>query len=78
MLLRNRKCCIHGNGEAIRHYLYVSDATKAYDMILHEGKDGQKYNVGCDFKMSVLEVAQYLVAEVVGGGWWWLVVVGGG
>lgn len=66
LLLGNRKCCIHGNGDNIRHYLYVSDVIKAYDVILHEGCVGEVYNIGCDLKMSVLEVAEYLISKLKG------------
>ena len=37
-LLRNEKCCIHGDaGSNRRHYLHVLDTVSAFDLVLHNG-----------------------------------------
>ena len=37
---------IYGNGQNIRDWLYVKDHAKAIDIIYHQGKTGETYNVG--------------------------------
>lgn len=37
---------IYGKGENIRDWLYVLDHCKAIDLIFHQGKTGETYNVG--------------------------------
>lgn len=47
-----RKCLaqepipVYGKGANIRDWLYVLDHCKAIDLIFHEGKSGQTYNIG--------------------------------
>lgn len=37
---------IYGKGENIRDWLFVNDHAAAIDLIFHEGKDGDTYNIG--------------------------------
>jgi dTDP-glucose 4,6-dehydratase len=37
---------IYGKGENIRDWLYVEDHARAIDLIYHEGKNGDTYNIG--------------------------------
>ena len=37
---------VYGNGENIRDWLYVEDHAKAIDIVFHDGKIGQTYNIG--------------------------------
>ncbi|WP_143807786.1 GDP-mannose 4,6-dehydratase, partial [Oenococcus oeni] len=37
---------IYGDGENIRDWLYVEDHGRAIDLVLHQGKPGEIYNVG--------------------------------
>ncbi|ESN90174.1 hypothetical protein HELRODRAFT_104422 [Helobdella robusta] len=66
-LLKNgKKCFIHGDGSSVRNFLYVSDVIAAYDVILHRGVPGEIYNVGSDFAISVMKLAEYLVKKMKG------------
>lgn len=42
----NKPLPIYGKGENIRDWLYVVDHAKAIDVIYHQGKDGETYNIG--------------------------------
>lgn len=42
-LLRGLPCCIHGSGVAMRNYMHVEDVARAFDTILHYGKDNERY-----------------------------------
>ncbi len=61
-----RKCLIHehipiyGTGKNIRDWIWVGDHCKAVDVIYHEGKPGESYNVGSRNEHTNLEV----VAEI--------------
>ena len=37
---------VYGKGENIRDWLYVEDHARAIDLIFHEGRDGDTYNIG--------------------------------
>ena len=66
-LYHNRKCPIYGNGQALRKYLYVSDACDAYMMILTKGEVGQIYEMGSDHEYSALEMGTKIVEQVKPG-----------
>lgn len=42
----NKPLPVYGKGENIRDWLYVVDHARAIDVIFHEGKDGETYNIG--------------------------------
>lgn len=37
---------VYGTGENVRDWLYVEDHVEAIDMIYHQGKNGETYNIG--------------------------------
>ncbi len=57
-----RKCLaeelipIYGNGQNVRDWLYVLDHCKAVDLIFHEGKSGETYNVGGHNERNNLQI----------------------
>lgn len=42
----NKPLPVYGKGENIRDWLWVNDHARAIDVIFHDGKTGEKYNVG--------------------------------
>ena len=45
--IRNNKALpVYGDGSNTRDWLYVVDHAKAIDVVFHEGKDGETYNIG--------------------------------
>lgn len=61
LLNQNKKCTIHGIGNAIRAFLNVKDVVKAFEIVLLKGKNHEIYNIGCDMEHSVLNVAHKLI-----------------
>jgi dTDP-glucose 4,6-dehydratase len=57
-LQRGLPCCIHGNGENTRSFIFVEDVAKAFDLILHKGTVGEIYNIGINVEQSNLKVAK--------------------
>jgi dTDP-D-glucose 4,6-dehydratase len=67
-LKQNKKVTIQGDGSCVRAFLHSSDTAKAFELILHKGKIGEIYNIGCNPKMeySVLEIAEMLIRKIKG------------
>ncbi len=42
----NEAIPVYGKGENIRDWLFVEDHARAIDVIFHEGKEGETYNIG--------------------------------
>lgn len=45
-ILNNKPLPIYGDGKYTRDWLFVIDHAKAIDLVYHEGKNGDSYNVG--------------------------------
>lgn len=45
-ILNHKSLPVYGNGKYTRDWLYVIDHAKAIDLVFHEGKNGDSYNVG--------------------------------
>jgi UDP-glucose 4,6-dehydratase len=59
---RGAELPIHGDGAAVRSYLYVEDVATAFDAVLHRGVTGEVYNIGTDAERTVLDVARDVAA----------------
>lgn len=64
LLLENKKCTIHGEGQTRRNFIHVDDVSSAIDTILAKGVIGEIYNIGSKNEFSVLEIAQKLVRHL--------------
>ncbi|MFW5720671.1 MAG: dTDP-glucose 4,6-dehydratase, partial [Candidatus Dojkabacteria bacterium] len=49
---------IYGKGVAIRDYLFVEDHCKAIELVLLQGRPGEKYCVGGDSERNTVQVAR--------------------
>lgn len=56
--------CVHGSGNTVRNFLYVTDIAEAFDVMLHKGEAGQIYNIGTDHEISILQLATELITKV--------------
>jgi dTDP-glucose 4,6-dehydratase len=45
-IINNRPLPIYGKGENVRDWLYVEDHVRAIDLIFHNGRPGETYNIG--------------------------------
>ena len=45
-ILHNKPLPVYGKGENVRDWLFVDDHARAIDTIFHNGKIGEKYNIG--------------------------------
>lgn len=61
-LLEGKKIPIYGDGLYVRDWLYVEDHCRAIDLILHEGRGGETYNIGgMTSDISNLEIAKKII-----------------
>jgi dTDP-glucose 4,6-dehydratase len=51
---------IYGKGENVRDWLYVIDHTKAIDVIFHNGRDGETYNIGGNNEWTNIDLIKKL------------------
>ncbi len=45
-ILNNKPLPVYGKGENVRDWLYVIDHARAIDIVFHDGKIGETYNIG--------------------------------
>ena len=45
-ICQNKPLPVYGKGENVRDWLFVEDHARAIDLIFHEGKNGETYNIG--------------------------------
>ena len=62
--LADEKLPVYGTGENVRDWIYVKDHCKAIDMIIHDGKVGEVYNIGGHNEKSNLEVVRTILKQV--------------
>lgn len=60
-LLAGKKIPVYGTGQNVRDWLYVEDHCNAIDLILHNGKIGETYNIGGHCELSNLEVVKAII-----------------
>ena len=56
----NKPLPIYGKGENIRDWLFVVDHARAIDVIFHEGKNGETYNIGGHNEWTNIDLVKQL------------------
>ncbi len=57
----NDKIPVYGKGLNVRDWLYVEDHAKAIDLIFHEGKSGETYNIGGNHEMTNIDIVTTII-----------------
>lgn len=60
--LENKYLPIYGDGKNVRDWLYVEDHCQAIDLIIHEGRVGEIYNIGGHNEKTNLDVVQQIIS----------------
>lgn len=55
---RGLKMTVHGDGSALRNYMYITDCARAFETVVRCGEIGHIYNLGGNSEVSVMEVAR--------------------
>jgi len=51
---------VYGKGENVRDWLYVEDHAAAIDLIFHEGRQGETYNIGGDNEWKNIDLVRLM------------------
>lgn len=62
--LNDKPLPVYGDGKNVRDWLYVEDHCRAIDLIIHDGKIGQVYNVGGHNEMSNIDIVKLICKEL--------------
>lgn len=63
--LNNKPLPVYGEGLNVRDWLYVEDHCKAIDLIIHNGRTGEVYNVGGHNEMKNIDIVK-LICDYLG------------
>jgi dTDP-glucose 4,6-dehydratase len=59
--LENKELPVYGDGLYIRDWIYVEDNCRGIDLVLHEGKEGEIYNLGGGAEKNNLEITNLIL-----------------
>ena len=62
--LADEKLPVYGKGENVRDWLYVEDHCRAIDLIIHNGRVGEVYNVGGHNEMKNIDIVKMICKEL--------------
>ena len=62
--LNDRPLPVYGKGENVRDWLYVEDHCKAIDLIIHDGTEGEVYNVGGHNEMKNIDIVRLICRKL--------------
>ena len=62
--LNDKPLPVYGKGENVRDWLYVEDHCKAIDLIIHNGREGEVYNVGGHNEMKNIDIVKLIIKEL--------------
>ena len=62
--LNDKPLPVYGKGENVRDWLYVKDHCEAIDLILHNGRVGEVYNIGGHNERTNLDVVKTILREL--------------
>ncbi len=63
--IRHRKPLpVYGRGENVRDWLYVEDHARAIDLVFHEGRPGETYNIGGCNEWKNIDLVKLLIRTV--------------
>ena len=55
---------VYGTGENVRDWLHVSDHCQAIDLIIHNGRVGEVYNIGGHKEMANIDIVKIICKEL--------------
>lgn len=60
----NKPLPVYGDGKYTRDWLYVVDHARAIDMVFHDGKNGETYNIGGFNEWQNIELVKLLCSQM--------------
>lgn len=62
--LKGKDLPIYGDGMQVRDWLHVSDHCAAIDTVLHEGQNGEIYNIGGNNEKANIEIVKLIIGAL--------------
>ncbi|MFS0821595.1 dTDP-glucose 4,6-dehydratase [Bacillus sp. 1P02SD] len=62
--LHDKELPIYGDGKNVRDWLHVEDHCQAIDLVLHNGKNGEVYNVGGNNERTNVEIVKTILNQL--------------
>lgn len=60
-VMENRNIVLKSDGKACRSFVYLADAVRGYFTVLLKGKNGEAYNIGNAYEISMVELANIVI-----------------
>lgn len=64
LALKDEKLTVYGKGLNVRDWLYVEDHCEAIDIILHNGKSGERYNIGGHNEKRNIDIVKLILQRL--------------
>jgi dTDP-glucose 4,6-dehydratase len=61
--LQNKKLPVYGDGMQVRDWLHVKDHCEAVDLVLHNGVNGEIYNIGGNCEKANIEIVKLIISQ---------------
>lgn len=61
-LMEDKPVPVYGKGLNVRDWIFVMDTCRAVDLVMHQGKPGEAYNVGGETEKRNIDVARGILA----------------
>ena len=62
--LEDKKLPVYGDGKNVRDWLHVYDHCQAIDLVLHDGKLGEVYNIGGNNEKQNIEIVKLILIQL--------------
>ena len=62
--MHNKPLPVYGKGENVRDWLFVNDHVRAIDVIFHDGKVGETYNIGGFNEWKNIDLIKIIIKTV--------------
>ena len=63
-IVHNKPLPVYGKGENVRDWLFVNDHVRAIDVIFHDGKVGETYNIGGFNEWKNIDLIKIIIKTV--------------
>ena len=63
-IINNKPLPVYGKGENVRDWLFVNDHARAIDVIFHDGKQGETYNIGGFNEWKNIDLIKVIIKTV--------------
>lgn len=64
LAMNNKKLPVYGNGRNIRDWLYVEDHCEAIDLVFHNGRAGERYNIGGHNEKRNIDIVKLILQHL--------------